>query len=165
MSVLEAGTIKVCLKCFCVWLRFRPIIKFLGQIFRSDFFFFWPTFVLWVGYWSALSAFSSFPFYTCPRLISFVASCFPSLFFFSSHHLSSFLSFFSHPSRSCFIHSTIQTRKRRSDSLQFFHKSRKYKYTFLPRWPTWHFHILLCLQYICLSQLQCSFTDHNKTKQ
>lgn len=26
------------LKCFCVWLRFRPIIKFLGQIFRSDFF-------------------------------------------------------------------------------------------------------------------------------
>lgn len=56
----------------------------------------------------------------------FVASCFPSLFLPSSFIIA-VLFFPPRASRSC-----TDNKKRCSDSLQLFHKSRKYKYTFLP---------------------------------
>lgn len=75
-----------------------------------------------------------FLFFSLP-ILHFSSDPFCSLLFSPLFFPSSFIIpvLFSHPSRSCYIHSTtVQTRKRCSDLLQLFHKSRKCIYTFLP---------------------------------
>lgn len=52
--------------------------------------------------------------------------------FFPPHHPSSQISLYS---QNCLV----GEKKASPHSMELLHKSRKYKYTFLPHWPVWHF--------------------------
>lgn len=122
--------------CVCLWLKFGSIIRFLLSfggmcvVFRNFSlplqFFEWVIDQLLLGFLSFLQ------FLMSPCLITF---CIYSSFPFFPHHLPGSPH---HPSFQILLYSQNCFTDEKN-SIGMLHKSRKYKYTFLPHWPVRHF--------------------------
>lgn len=121
-------------KMFLCVLRLGPIIKFLGQIFRWDFF------------CANTCSFSTLLINSCQPENHLVLLFSPFLQLSLSDLLCKLLvwpPFLHHPcsfssSSQISLYSLSKATKTRARTLQFLHKSRKHKYAFLPHWPVRH---------------------------
>lgn len=123
--------------CVCLWLKFGSIISFF-VVFLGDV---WRIYVTFLCPYSSLSELlisSCQVFVFSPISHVSLSDHFLCLRIFPFLSTSSSRAPPTHPSFQILLYSqNCYTDEK--NSIGMLHKSRKYKYTFLPHWPVWHF--------------------------